>query len=610
MDKGTGTGKRAKGDTEQRREIGEQSKRRAEREVGDDRRRYKVAFWNVAGLKNKNRVFWEGIKGWDVVIMCETWIGRKEWEGVRGRATGGYVWDIQYAERRGKKGRAMGGMIVGVREGIRMEKDEKERGEEGIIARKIWLGKDAWKVVGVYVNKDLERKLGMLREWMEEKERGVRIIIGGDFNARTGSQGGRIQKEGEGEEETRRSKDKKVNGEGKRLCEFLGDMGWEIMNGDTEGDEEGEFTYIGNGESVIDYVIGNEETREKVERVEVEGRVESDHQPVVVWIEGGKREGGNIRGKGKRGRRTKGRWTEEMKREFAEKFGRKEEKGKEIEEEWGELKREIMEVLERMEKKKGGKERKDWWDEECKEKKNWKEKKRRGKERWEKEIEGIRTEGEVWKIINRERKGGGRGEEGRGREEDEEKNISREEIGKAIKRLKEGKAPGGDGIPNEVWKFGGEVVRERIWEVCNRVWRGEGWPEDWSEGVVVPVVKKGEGRKVEEYRGVTLTQTAYRVYAAVLAERLIKEIEEKEIMPPNQTGFRKGMGTIDNIYVLNYLINRQVARKGGKMWVLFVDLKAAFDSVDREVLIESMRNAGVREGLVRRCGGGAKGNKG
>ncbi|CAK9816316.1 hypothetical protein ANTPLA_LOCUS8955 [Anthophora plagiata] len=144
----------------------------------------------------KERVFWEGIKGWDVVIMCETWIGRKEWEGVRGRATGGYVWDIQYAERRGKKGRAMGGMIIGVREGIRMEKDEKERGEEGIIARKIWLGKDAWKIVGVYVNKDLERKLGMLREWMEEKERGVRIIIGGDFNARTGSQGGRIQKGG------------------------------------------------------------------------------------------------------------------------------------------------------------------------------------------------------------------------------------------------------------------------------------------------------------------------------------------------------------------------------------------------------------------------------
>lgn len=37
------------------------------------------------------------------------------------------------------------------------------------------------------------------------------------------------------------------------------------------------------------------------------------------------------------------------------------------------------------------------------------------------------------------------------------------------------------------------------------------------------------------------------------------------------------------------------------MVVLFVDLKTAFDSVDRGKLIEAMRERGVREGLVRRC---------
>ena len=117
----------------------------------------------------------------------------------------------------------------------------------------------------------------------------------------------------------------------------------------------------------------------------------------------------------------------------------------------------------------------------------------------------------------------------------------------------------------------------------------------------MPIVKKGEGEKVEDYRGVTLMQTAYKIYAAVLAERLRKEIEEKGALPPNQTGFRKGVGTMDNICVLNYLINRQLAKKGGKMLVLFVDMKAAFDSVDREVLARSMRKAGIREGLVKRC---------
>lgn len=48
-----------------------------------------------------------------------------------------------------------------------------------------------------------------------------------------------------------------------------------------------------------------------------------------------------------------------------------------------------------------------------------------------------------------------------------------------------------------------------------------------EEGVVVPVVKKGDVGKVSDYRGVTRTQTAYKIYATVLAERLRKEMEGK-----------------------------------------------------------------------------------
>lgn len=45
-----------------------------------------------------------------------------------------------------------------------------------------------------------------------------------------------------------------------------------------------------------------------------------------------------------------------------------------------------------------------------------------------------------------------------------------------------------------------------------------------------------------KYRMVTLTQTACKIYTLILAERLKKEMERKAILPPNQTGFRKGMG--------------------------------------------------------------------
>ncbi|XP_053999875.1 uncharacterized protein LOC128887701 [Hylaeus anthracinus] len=159
---------------EQRREGERGMERSVKGGSGEERRIYKVAFWNVAGLKNKEKDFREGIKKWDVVVMCETWVGRREWEGIRSKATKGYVWELQYAVRRGKKGRAMRGMLIGAREGIKMmrvEREEEEE-EEGIMARKIWLGEEVWNMIGVYVNKDLQKKLERMREWMEEREKG------------------------------------------------------------------------------------------------------------------------------------------------------------------------------------------------------------------------------------------------------------------------------------------------------------------------------------------------------------------------------------------------------------------------------------------------------
>lgn len=90
--------------------------------------------------------------------------------------------------------------------------------------------------------------------------------------------------------------------------------------------------------------------------------------------------------------------------------------------------------------------------------------------------------------------------------------------------------------------------------------------------------------------------TLSKVYAKVLAERLRKEVKEKGIMSRFQTGFRKGLGTMNNICVLNYLINRELGRKKGRMVAFFIDLKAAFDSVDRRILI--LMKKGIREGLI------------
>lgn len=65
-----------------------------------------------------------------------------------------------------------------------------------------------------------------------------------------------------------------------------------------------------------------------------------------------------------------------------------------------------------------------------------------------------------------------------------------------------------------------------------------------------------------------------------MERRLGREMEEKEMLPDNQAGFRKDRGILDNIYVLNYVINRELQRKKEGVYAFFVDLRAA-DSVDR-----------------------------
>lgn len=48
--------------------------------------------------------------------------------------------------------------------------------------------------------------------------------------------------------------------------------------------------------------------------------------------------------------------------------------------------------------------------------------------------------------------------------------------------------------------------------------------------------------------------------------------------------------------MLNYIINRQLERRGRKIVAMFIDLKAAFDSIDRGVLVKAMEEREVRGG--------------
>lgn len=75
--------------------------------------------------------------------------------------------------KRNKKGRAMAGMVLGIKVGIEAGEGDGRREMEGVMVKRIKLDDEWWRVVGVYVNGDLKRKMERMRVWMEERKKGV-----------------------------------------------------------------------------------------------------------------------------------------------------------------------------------------------------------------------------------------------------------------------------------------------------------------------------------------------------------------------------------------------------------------------------------------------------
>lgn len=62
-------------------------------------------------------------------------------------------------------------------------------------------------------------------------------------------------------------------------------------------------------------------------------------------------------------------------------------------------------------------------------------------------------------------------------------------------------------------------------------------PKEWEKAVILPIFKKGDNRRCENYRGIALLSVVEKVYERILEERLRAEFK---YFDQAQSGFRKG----------------------------------------------------------------------
>lgn len=143
----------------------------------------------------------------------------------------------------------------------------------------------------------------------------------------------------------------------------------------------------------------------------------------------------------------------------------------------------------------------------------------------------------------------------------EEEDLKEEEIDEALRRMKLKKTCGCDGIPMEAWKYAGSGLKKGMIMLLKQIWKEEVIPEDWKRSIIVPLHKRGDREQVGNYRGISLLCSGYKIYAQILNKRLQREVESKGMLPESQSGFRRGRSTIDNIFILDHLIQREKSRE-------------------------------------------------
>ena len=96
----------------------------------------------------------------------------------------------------------------------------------------------------------------------------------------------------------------------------------------------------------------------------------------------------------------------------------------------------------------------------------------------------------------------------------------KEEIIKASKSLKNGKAPGHDNLNAELFKADQELTTVILQPLFVAIWEGEEVPADWRKGIIIRIPKKGRLSDCNNWRGITLLSVPSKILTKTTIQRI------------------------------------------------------------------------------------------
>ena len=158
--------------------------------------------------------------------------------------------------------------------------------------------------------------------------------------------------------------------------------------------------------------------------------------------------------------------------------------------------------------------------------------------------------------------------------------------------MRKGKSAGIDNIPAELVQAGGEDVATALRTIWNKTWQRGEWPTPWTQSLVITLPKKGNLQQCQNYRTISLIA----VMLEILLNRLKAQAEK--IIAEEQTGFRAGRSTTEQIFNLRILCEKYLQQQQD-LGRVFIDFKKVFNMVWHAALWATMKKYNISANLFR-----------
>src|SRR6266516_1636260 len=169
--------------------------------------------------------------------------------------------------------------------------------------------------------------------------------------------------------------------------------------------------------------------------------------------------------------------------------------------------------------------------------------------------------------------------------------ISYKDILKLLNQLPTFKAPGTDGLGYEFYKEFSAPLSRILANLFNNIISSGNLPLSWKLSNIVLIPKKSEDKGlIQNWRPIALINSDCKIFMKIIANRLNSLVLPK-LIKNHQNGFCSGRIISDTTLDIQLALE-QGARQTSPSWMLFLDQQKAFDRVNHEYMINSLKAFG------------------